>query len=491
MRKQLICGFAMCMAATGYTQAIKVSGTVKDATNKPIANAIVELLRAKQKDTTGADGKYSLNPSTNVFRHGYVHAPEVVTLQDGIFELTTLRAIPIRIDILDLKGTLLERMDWGTVSAGTYRWNVAERVRSRGVVVVNASVGRTRKAFTHVQAGHGVRTREVSTEYSSQAAPRLAKVAAVLDTLQFRAAGFISRKVAISSLDTTVDVTLEASTDIWGGLRNAPARSSGCGKAATLTSGKKTITSSGAQRAYIIDIPVNYDSNRPYRLFYASHGLGGRAEDVAGWNYFGLKTQATAAKEPAIFIAPQAVGQWGQSDHALFDDITALAKANLCVDTTRVFVTGMSFGGMITYSLSTNHQKRFRAGVALAPVNYNIWLPNPKRKDPVAWMQTTGMGDNTCPWDPDAGRTTRGAKYIALEKAADNGCTVPATIRTWTVGDPTRHVCVDLQGCKEGYPVKVCTFDGGHWQFPYDDGNGESLPKSWVPVESWKFFTQF
>ncbi|MDF3064974.1 MAG: putative secreted protein [Polyangiaceae bacterium] len=273
-----------------------------------------------------------------------------------------------------------------------------------------------------------------------------------------------------------------------GGLKNPPVKSAGCGKAPTITAGKKTIMSGGRERAYIIDIPANYDPEKPYRLFYASHGLGGRAEDVAGWNYFGLKTQATAANDPAIFIAPQAIERWDESDHALFDDITGLAKNSLCIDTTRVFVTGMSFGGMITYSLSTNHQKQFRAGVALAPANFNIWLPAPKLKDPIPWMQTTGMSDTTCPWD---GGNNRGAKYIALEKAADNGCAVPASLRTWKQGDPRRHICVDLEGCKAGYPVKVCTFDGGHWQFPYDDGNGENLSKTWVPVESWKFFTQF
>lgn len=274
-----------------------------------------------------------------------------------------------------------------------------------------------------------------------------------------------------------------------GGLKNPPVRSLGCGKPASITTGKKTIMSSGRVREYIIDVPRNYDPNKPYRLFYASHGLGGAAEHVADWwNYFGLKIQAEAANEPAIFIAPQAINRWDESDHALFDNITDFAKANLCVDTTRVFVTGMSFGGMITYSLSTNHQKSFRAGVALAPANFNIWLPNPKLTDPIPWMQTTGMSDTTTPWDAGGGR---GAKYIALEKARDNGCTVPNDIETWRPGDASRHKCVDLQGCRAGYPVRVCTFNGGHWQFPYDGGNGEDLQRSWVPVESWKFFTQF
>ena len=55
-------------------------------------------------------------------------------------------------------------------------------------------------------------------------------------------------------------------------------------------------------------------------------------------------------------------------------------------------------GGMYTYSLSTDRQKSFRAGVGLAPTNFVIWLPNPKLKDPIAWMQTTGMSDTTCAW---------------------------------------------------------------------------------------------
>ena len=65
-------------------------------------------------------------------------------------------------------------------------------------------------------------------------------------------------------------------------------------------------------------------------------------------------------------------------DHAFFDDVTTFAKDSLCIDTTRVFVTGMSMGGMYTYSLSTDRQKSFRAGVGLAPTNFLIWLPNPK-----------------------------------------------------------------------------------------------------------------
>ncbi|MES1185244.1 MAG: hypothetical protein ABUL60_15645, partial [Myxococcales bacterium] len=197
-------------------------------------------------------------------------------------------------------------------------------------------------------------------------------------------------------------------------LGNPAVPSAGCGKATTVTNGKKTIKSTNQDRTYIIDIPTNYDMSKPYRLFYTSHWIGSTSEAVRDQNYYFLKPLATADKDPAIFVAPQSDGQtWQQKDHALFDDILAYVKANLCIDESRVFATGFSFGGMITYSLSVNHQKDIRAAVGIAPANYNIYVP-PKTHAPIAWMQTTGMSDGTCPWT-QGNSTTNGAKFIAIE----------------------------------------------------------------------------
>jgi poly(3-hydroxybutyrate) depolymerase len=264
---------------------------------------------------------------------------------------------------------------------------------------------------------------------------------------------------------------------------NPPVLSAGCKKPSPVTSGKKTITSSNQQRTYIIDIPADYDMNEPYRLFYTSHWIGSTSEAVQEQSYYFLKPLANAANEPAIFVAPQADGAtWQEKDHALFDDILAYVKANLCIDESRVFATGFSFGGMITYSLSVNHQKQIRAAVGIAPANYNIYVPS-KTHEPIAWMQTTGMGDGTCPW-VQGNSTTNGAKFIAIEHATDNGCTVPADIPVWKQGG---HLCYDFQGCKPGYPTRACTFDGGHTNIDEDPG----VDMNWIAQESWSFFKQF
>jgi poly(3-hydroxybutyrate) depolymerase len=155
-------------------------------------------------------------------------------------------------------------------------------------------------------------------------------------------------------------------------------------------------------------------------------------------------------------------------------------KQNVCFDTTRVFATGFSFGGMITYSLSTNHQADIRAAVGIAPANYNIWLPEKTRK-PIAWMHTTGLSDSTCPWvNNEAGQ--RGAKFIALEKAEDNGCSVPNDIPIWQNGG---HLCYDFEDCDPEHPTRVCTFAGGHTNIDNEGG------KNWIAQESWDFYKQF
>jgi poly(3-hydroxybutyrate) depolymerase len=258
--------------------------------------------------------------------------------------------------------------------------------------------------------------------------------------------------------------------------KNPPVPSVGCGKPAGVTTSStyRTITSSGDRRQYMITLPTNYDMNKPYRFIYASHGLGGEGADITREKYYGIQN-IPAAADSVIFVSASGLGgAWGLKDVPLFDDILEFVKQNACVDTSRVFVLGFSFGGMYSYSLSMTRQKTIRAGIGMAPANYNIQIPT-KMHEPIAWMQSTGMSDNTCPWVANEAQK-RGGKFIAIEHGTDNGCTVPATIPTWTSGG---MLCNDFSACKPGYPVKVCTFNGGHSPPP-----GYA---NWM----WDFITQF
>jgi predicted esterase len=278
------------------------------------------------------------------------------------------------------------------------------------------------------------------------------------------------------------------------------------------TSTRLKITSGGMSREYIIDIPADYDPTHPYRLIFSWHQAYGSDTgnaigqypagngpnfDAAHYAYFGLRREATAANDPAIFVAPAGIGNlpWDFTrDSPLFDDLLALVDANLCIDDSRVFSTGFSFGAMMSYALSITRQKKLRAVVAMAAANYNLpGEPTDTNAAPIAYMGTTGMSDTTCPW-VGSDSAKQGGKYCVLQHAQDNGCTIPQgnNIPTTTVGSK-KYLCYDFDGCKAGYPVKVCTFDGPHTPSSVDDGasTGDDGLKAFIPPLAWRFIAQF
>jgi len=276
------------------------------------------------------------------------------------------------------------------------------------------------------------------------------------------------------------------------------------------TSTRLSISSGGSNREYIIDIPADYDSTHPYRLIFSWHQAYGSAEgnangqypanngpnfDAENYAYFGLHREATAANEPAIFVAPQGIGNfpWDFTrDSVLFDDLLALLDDNLCIDDNRVFTTGFSFGAMMSHALSITRQTKLRGAVTMAAANYNLpGQPENSHAGSVAYFGITGMSDGTCPWvNSDEQKT--GGKYCVLTHAEDNGCTTPGNIQTAMVGGQ-EHVCYDFEGCEAGYPVKVCTFDGGHTPSSVSDGmsGGDDGLKAFVPPLAWQFIAQF
>jgi len=271
------------------------------------------------------------------------------------------------------------------------------------------------------------------------------------------------------------------------------------------TSTKLKITSGGSSRDYIIDVPADYDPSHPYRLIFSWHQAYGSATGNANglhpandgpnfnaknYAFFGLQRESTAAKQPAIFIAPQGIGDfpWDYNrDVVLFDNLLALVDENLCIDDSRVFTTGFSFGAMMSYALSVGRASKLRGAVTMAAANYNFTQPT-NAHTAVAYFGINGMSDTTCPW----GSETQGGKACVLQHAKDNGCTIPGSIQTTTVGSK-KYLCYDFEGCKAGYPVKVCTFDGPHTPSAVDDGSstGDDGLKAFVPPLAWKFMAQF
>jgi hypothetical protein len=195
-----------------------------------------------------------------------------------------------------VKGNQLRREVMAQAAAGNCRWNLSEKTASDNLMIIKVSIDGQTQTFRHLPSiGNGHAALDASSNQETMAA-RLAKAAAVIDTLTVTASGFAPKALPISSYDSMVNVTLAPSGD--GGLKNPPVKSTGCGKATTMTNGKKAISSGGRQRDYILDIPSGYDMNKPYRLFYISHWVNGTAEQMQNNNYYALKPPTTRARFP-------------------------------------------------------------------------------------------------------------------------------------------------------------------------------------------------
>ncbi len=254
-----------------------------------------------------------------------------------------------------------------------------------------------------------------------------------------------------------------------GPAEMAGAGSPGCGSANPLQSGTFMVDIDGRSRNYVLDVPTDYDPNNLYRLVFVWHPLGGSASQVVGGGYNGLKSLSEGT---AIFVAPDGLdganemvsgkGWWnaGGGDMKLFTTMLDRFNAELCIDQERIFSTGFSFGGMMSYTVGY----QFDVFRAIAPCSGNLTvIPREDNNDaPLPIMAFHG--------DNDTFVTTSGGRDAFDMYHARNHC----GMQTMPV-DPSP--CIEYQDCDE--PTIWCEFPGGH------------EPWSQEAQAIWKFFSQF
>jgi len=259
-------------------------------------------------------------------------------------------------------------------------------------------------------------------------------------------------------------------TDSGGGTGPADGAtpSPGCGSTST-QSGTLSMMVGGVSRTYILKLPTTYNANTPYRMIFAWHHLTGNAAGVARGNYYGMDT-AAYANGRAIFIAPEGSdtgnGELGWPDKNGADMAFARAlldwvKANLCIDTSRIFSTGWSYGGMFSEKLGCQLPDVFRA---IAPMSASLGGTNSCVKHNVAFWGSHGDMDATV--SLASGIAARDY-FLTL-----NHCTM-------TSAPTTPSPCIEYSGCDTGYPVHWCQFSGGH------------TTPSFATAGIWPFFFQF
>jgi poly(3-hydroxybutyrate) depolymerase len=256
-------------------------------------------------------------------------------------------------------------------------------------------------------------------------------------------------------------------------------QSAGCGKTRTLQNGTINIMFGNASRKYILRVPDAYDNKHPYRLVFAYAESGSSAMSVASRNYF---TLASLDGTNTIFVAPDAAngaGQWSKSDVELTDAILAELEGDLCIDKTRIFATGFSFGGAMSIALACTRADVFRGVAFFSGADLTGSCTGTLTK-PIAYYASQASGDSSGTPMPSSGRVKQ------AEFAAVNGCMAEPSATTFPApGQP--HTCTVYKGCSAGHPTVYCVFDGPHGWEPKDPGQS----MSWNAPEAWKFITQF
>ncbi|MCG5470600.1 cellulose binding domain-containing protein [Micromonospora sp. LAH09] len=259
----------------------------------------------------------------------------------------------------------------------------------------------------------------------------------------------------------------------------ALAATAGCGKAPTLTSGTRTIQSSGQSRTYNLRIPDGYDRNHPYRLVFGFHWLNGSANNVTSAGYYGLQP---LSNNSTIFVAPQGLNAgWANTngrDLTLFDDISRQIENDLCVDTTQRFALGWSYGGAMSYAVACARPTVIRAVTVLSGANLSGCNGGTQ---PVAYFGIHGTFDSVL--NISQGRQLRDT-FVR-----NNGCTAQSP-REPSRGSLT-HITTAYSGCRAGYPVQWAAFDGDHTPSPVDGSGSPNDSRTWTSGEIWRFFSQF
>ena len=181
-------------------------------------------------------------------------------------------------------------------------------------------------------------------------------------------------------------------------------QSPGCGGAATTPPGETEldISSGDIDGSYAQHVPTAHDGDTPVPLVLDLHGLveGGPIHAThSGLGPYG-------DQEGFVTITPDAhrdPAHWelrGEGDITFMTDLLDRVESDLCVDRNRVYVTGLSYGGLMTTVLGCRLSDRFAAAAPVAGIGV---LDPCERRRPVPAIIFHGTADPYLPYEGGVG----------------------------------------------------------------------------------------
>lgn len=268
-------------------------------------------------------------------------------------------------------------------------------------------------------------------------------------------------------------------------------------------------------RFYKIHVPKKYNSKLPTPLLLAFHGGGGDMNIQSTDEYYRLISKSDTEGFIVVFpngISPFKSGKiatWnagkccGGARDKNVDDVSFIKQVvknvsqQLNIDSKKIFATGMSNGGMISYRLACELSDTFKAIAAVAGTDNTMSC---KPSTAVSILHIHAKDDDHVLFNGGAG-----ANAFKDRTQINEFVSVPDTINKWVklnscstkpvrVLEKSGAYCDEYSNCKNNSKVKLCvTETGGHsWPGGKKPRNVGGVPTKAISATNiiWDFFNQ-
>jgi poly(3-hydroxybutyrate) depolymerase len=229
-------------------------------------------------------------------------------------------------------------------------------------------------------------------------------------------------------------------------------------------------------RSMIVYAPSGIPANRP--LLINLHGLN---QDAA-YQQAQAKWETIADAEKFVVVYPSGINNsWDLSGTSDTDFILAIINnmsSRYSIDRNRVYLSGFSMGGMMTYYAATKIADKI---AAFAPVSgYLMGGPNTNSSRPIPIIHTHGTADNVVPYS--------GVQTCLNAWITRNGCPTTAQVTDpYPASNPNSTAAKSYWGPgTNGVEIVLMTLKGkGHW-WSLDPANSIS-----TSAEIWNFCKKY
>ncbi len=263
----------------------------------------------------------------------------------------------------------------------------------------------------------------------------------------------------------------------------------------------------GYSRTYLLHLPAGHDTQVALPLVIAMHGGTGSAANLQNQSGLSLK----ADQEQFVVVYPEGVkggilnvrtwnAGWccGFASNTEVDDVGFISalldtlSSRYNIDTNRIYATGMSNGGFMSYRLACELSNRI---AAIAPVAASMSLSNcnPERAVPIIHFHS--FQDSNVPYLGGEGdglsnhhNTPQDSVLLAWKNIND------CKMQVDTVVNNDQFLFTTMAGCDCGVEIqRYLTTDGGHsWpggnQTPIGDPTSTAINANDL---MWSFFSKY